>query len=66
MTFSTNFTKPTDKTPNPWPLNGYAPGKYISICGNCDRNFEGDKRAIRCLECAVDALMKHTELEGQS
>lgn len=48
----------TDKTPNPWPLNGYAPGDYYCICHKCDMQFSGDKRAVTCVNCAVDALIK--------
>jgi hypothetical protein len=35
------------------PLNGYAPGNYTCLCSTCDKQFVGDKRAVRCLECAV-------------
>lgn len=37
----------------PWPLNGYAPGSYHCKCHHCGGLFEGDKRAVTCLECAV-------------
>jgi hypothetical protein len=36
-----------------WPLGGYAPGGYYCICGQCRKQFEGDKRASECLDCAV-------------
>jgi hypothetical protein len=34
---------------------GYAPGKYHCRCVDCDEEFQGDKRALRCLECAASA-----------
>lgn len=37
----------------PWPLNHYAPGGYFCTCAVCLKTFEGDKRALQCLECAV-------------
>jgi hypothetical protein len=37
----------------PWPLYGYAPGNYQCKCVTCEKIFEGDKRASRCLECAA-------------
>lgn len=37
----------------PWPLAGYAPGNYTRKCIDCDKQFDGDKRAIQCLECAA-------------
>jgi hypothetical protein len=37
----------------PWPLAGYAPGNYTCKCIDCEERFSGDKRAIRCLECAA-------------
>jgi hypothetical protein len=40
----------------PWPFYGYAPGNYTGTCIGCDKVKEGlDKRAIRCLECAIFA-----------
>lgn len=33
----------------------WAPGSYICICGGCGVQFIGDKRALRCLPCAVSA-----------
>lgn len=34
------------------PRNGWAPGQYLGICGDCDTQFIGDKRAVRCAPCA--------------
>jgi PHP family Zn ribbon phosphoesterase len=42
-----------------WPLNGWAPGGYAhKACDTCHRKFDGDKRAYRCLECAVNSVRK--------
>lgn len=32
---------------------GYASGDYFCICGNCKKQFIGDKRAVRCKECSI-------------
>jgi hypothetical protein len=42
--------------PNTWPLNGYAPGNYWCRCLTCNDDFQGDKRAYQCLECAVSQI----------
>lgn len=34
----------------------YAHGSYISRCIRCKRMFEGDKRAVNCLPCAVKSM----------
>lgn len=39
--------------PNTWPLNGHAPGNYMCRCLSCKQQFQGDKRAYQCLDCAV-------------
>lgn len=31
---------------------GFAPGDYYCRCTDCDAMFEGDKRALRCTDCA--------------
>lgn len=31
---------------------GFAPGDYFCRCTDCDTTFEGDKRALRCQDCA--------------
>ncbi|HDZ73346.1 MAG TPA: hypothetical protein ENH55_11360 [Aurantimonas coralicida] len=36
-----------------FPLAGFAPGGYSVPCRTCARRFTGDKRASRCLPCAV-------------
>ena len=43
----------------PWPLLGYAPGSYMCRCMTCTKQFEGDKRAFTCLECAVLEVKGH-------
>lgn len=47
----------------PWPLGGYAPGNYMCQCATCGKRFEGDKRAVTCLECA--ASQANDRLTGQ-
>lgn len=37
----------------PWPLGLYAPGNYMCRCSACQKLFDGDKRALTCLDCAV-------------
>lgn len=34
----------------------WAPGSYVCKCSACERQFEGDKRAMNCLPCAVSRL----------
>lgn len=58
--------KPTEKTPNPWPIGGYAPGNYACTCGGCDRLFSGDKRSWQCLECAIAHRTSVYEMELKS
>lgn len=41
-----------------WPLGGYAPGGYMNKCFDCGESFDGDKRAIQCLPCAVKATKR--------
>jgi hypothetical protein len=38
-----------------YPVNGYAPGNYFNICGTCKEQFLGDKRAVTCKVCALEA-----------
>lgn len=45
----------------PWPLAGYAPGNYFCKCTDCGNEFEGDKRAFTCLECAVTAIKSRAD-----
>jgi hypothetical protein len=35
---------------------GWAPGDYISECGDCGCTHLAAKRAWRCLDCAREAL----------
>jgi hypothetical protein len=42
-----------DPSRKSWPLCGYAPGHYMGRCFHCGNEFEGDKRALECLECAA-------------
>jgi hypothetical protein len=35
-----------------YPIGGYAPGNYICLCCNCDKQFKGDKRSVQCESCA--------------
>lgn len=38
-----------------WPFFGFAPGNYMGKCRECAGHFMGmDKRAYRCLPCAMD------------
>ena len=41
-----------------WPLGGYAPGNYLCKCHACEKQFNGDKRAITCIECAVSGVKR--------
>lgn len=36
-------------------LGGYAPGSYSCTCCECKKEFFGDKRAVQCYDCAVEA-----------
>ena len=38
---------------NKYPINGYAPGHYWCVCGECKERFTGDKRSARCEPCAL-------------
>lgn len=42
-------------------IGSWAPGGYECICVSCDEHFVGDKRASRCLPCAVRALKERHE-----
>lgn len=46
--------------PVAWPLGSYAPGNYMCRC-TCGKTFEGDKRAICCLDCAAIAIKATVE-----
>jgi hypothetical protein len=40
-----------------WPVNGFAPGGYLNDCWVCGVTFIGDKRAMKCLACAINRLV---------
>lgn len=37
-------------------IGAFAPGNYLCKCIACGETFGGDKRALNCLNCAIDAL----------
>lgn len=49
---TTDTTPREDERP---PRRGWAPGKYLCHCHQCERLFVGDKRASECAECAYAA-----------
>src|SRR5690242_15515857 len=54
---------PSDGIPSAWPLQGYAPGAYMGKCRDCgEEHCDLDKRAWRCLECAVRDAKRVIEL----
>jgi hypothetical protein len=40
-------------------LGGWAQGGYLVGCSTCDKPFLGDKRAVVCLNCALDTEAKN-------
>lgn len=40
------------KDDNREPRYGWAPGRYLCRCQQCDAPFSGDKRATQCADCA--------------
>ncbi len=38
---------------------GWAPGNYSHKCFNCNNEFNGDKRAIICADCAYMPIFKN-------
>ena len=40
--------------PRKYPIGGYAPGNYHCNCVTCKTMFQGDKRAVQCLSCALE------------
>lgn len=36
-----------------YPIGGYAPGNYYCTCCTCKKQFQGDKRAVQCEQCAT-------------
>lgn len=45
-------------------VGGWAAGNYLSTCYRCKATFEGDKRAISCLPCALQSLSKGDSVSG--
>lgn len=45
-----------------YPIGGYAPGNYMHRCCDCGVVFTGDKRAVQCESCAVNAKEKFDAL----
>lgn len=41
---------------------GFAPGNYLGTCAGCGKPFQGDKRAMQCLNCAIDYLVANVAL----
>ncbi len=53
--------------PSPWPLMGYAPGKYWHrACSACGDSYDGDKYSWHCLPCAVRAANAEMEMPRRS
>ena len=46
-------------------FGGYAPGEYECEC-ECGCNFQGDKRSIRCPNCAIDYLLAKIKMYQES
>lgn len=47
-----------EPTTRPLPrIGAFAPGNYQSKCSACGGTFGGDKRALNCLNCAIDAIL---------
>lgn len=45
-----------------YPIGGYAPGNYHNRCSTCERSFFGDKQAIQCEPCAMEAKARFDAL----
>lgn len=39
-----------------YPIGGFAPGNYMCKCITCSDEFFGDKRAVQCEPCAINAV----------
>lgn len=35
-------------------LHGFGTGSYLKTCTICKKEFIGDKRAVQCLDCALE------------
>ncbi len=42
-----------------YPIGGFAPGNYTCKCVSCGISFHGDKRAVQCELCALEAEAKN-------
>ena len=45
-----------------YPIGGFAPGHYYGKCANCKEYFTGDKRAVQCEPCAINAVKRNNDL----
>lgn len=45
-----------------YPIGGYAPGSYQCHCGTCGESFRGDKQAVQCEPCALEAKARFDAL----
>lgn len=45
-----------------YPIGGYAPGNYHNRCSTCERSFFGDKQAVQCEPCALEAKARFDAL----
>ncbi len=46
-----------------YPINGYAPGNYFNVCHSCKEQFLGDKLAVTCKSCAIEAAYVYLTAE---
>lgn len=46
-----------------YPIGGFAPGNYYNRCTTCERSFFGDKRAVQCEPCALEAKARFDALD---
>lgn len=42
--------------PEPIKIGSYVSGNYLCICHDCGAQFEGDKRALECMPCAIQSV----------
>lgn len=51
---------------NKYSIGGFAPGSYMCTCCVCKQQFIGDKRAVECESCALNARkLPSTILEAE-
>lgn len=53
-------------TPDNFRLFGFATGSYMCHCHTCKVEFEGDKRAITCLPCALTRAETAVRQDGSA